>query len=422
MSRTRIRRSIADTVLSFARRLRHESPSRRLLLVCLVLSGGVGCHTIAPISANALSSVAAAPGEQLSGQLDGATLRIAMRDLAIVLDTLASLERTRPDLKPQMLRELAGADGPTTARIVEKWQHRITQHQLATAKQAAAKPAAAKQAAAKPPAPAIPKTEPVVAPVHRENDRILQTVHNVRTVEPASREPDRPRLPPQPPRPSTGDLWEMLLHDVRESARSADDDRARVQFLALDALHRAAETNPDEIAVDSALWDELSGAFRMCLGIETPDSGALEELAAKLAHASDRLRRDAPLVVRNLTLCRQIRGFGSVTPFESSRFQRRQPILLYSEVDHFATRHQDGVYRSYIRSEIEMVSESGEVVWRHDFGTTEDSCAVIRRDYFLSHRLEMPSDLAPAHYELRLSLRDELSAREARESVSVIIE
>jgi hypothetical protein len=69
------------------------------------------------------------PEATLSGALDGPTLRLALRDLAVILDTLGRLEQVRPDLKPQMLRELADADAATAAAVVSRWRARLPELQ-----------------------------------------------------------------------------------------------------------------------------------------------------------------------------------------------------------------------------------------------------------------------------------------------------
>ena len=84
----------------------------------------LGCATVpAPISPDPACAEARQPATRpalqdevsLSGALDGPTLRLALRDLAIILDTLGRLEQIRPELKTQMLAELADANAATAA-------------------------------------------------------------------------------------------------------------------------------------------------------------------------------------------------------------------------------------------------------------------------------------------------------------------
>src|SRR5437867_3057574 len=79
----------------------------------------VGCLNLRPLPPEILPNPPAAQPaaplmppreESLSGALDVPTLRLAMRDLAVILDTLGRLEQFRPEYKTQMLAELANAD------------------------------------------------------------------------------------------------------------------------------------------------------------------------------------------------------------------------------------------------------------------------------------------------------------------------
>jgi hypothetical protein len=377
----------------------------------VVLAGCALVRPLTPVESPAPVEVAPAPsatGDQLSGRLDGATLRLALRDLAIVLDTLGSLERIRPDLKPQMLRELAAADGPTTAKVVDAWRQRVAQLQAA----ARTAPAVATNLLPRP-----------AADPARNDDKVVPANHVVRSNEPPRETTAATvalKLPP--PKPTSDEVWHMLLEEVRASAGEPAAHRARVQYAALELVRQASQADAATSTVDTELWEDLAGALRICFGLDAPNSDELARLASRLDAAARRLQCELPLAVRRLTICRQIRGYGNVERFETSQFRRGQRVLLYSEVENYATRAQDGLVRSFIRSQIELVSPNGDVAWQHDFGTTEDSCAVPRRDYFLTHRFQIPTSTPAGHYELRLKLRDDLSGREASGALSMIIE
>src|SRR3990172_5905849 len=119
-------------------------------------AGGVTPLAPAPFSH------APGPGD-LSGMLDGPTLRIALHDLAIVLDTVGRLETFGPELRSQMLTELAQADAATVTAVVKKWQGRIAE--LQDQEGELRRPTDLVQAAAMPADPPRVATPPAPPPV-----------------------------------------------------------------------------------------------------------------------------------------------------------------------------------------------------------------------------------------------------------------
>jgi hypothetical protein len=65
-----------------------------------------------------------------------------------------------------------------------------------------------------------------------------------------------------------------------------------------------------------------------------------------------------------------------------------------------------------LRSNYQILDARGQRVAEHAFATTEEYCQNPRRDFFIGYHLDLPKDLQPGRYSLRLSIED-LAAHKA---------
>ena len=78
-------------------------------------------------------------------------------------------------------------------------------------------------------------------------------------------------------------------------------------------------------------------------------------------------------------------------------------------------------HHTRLGSAIEVVDDSGTLVWSSHLGQAEDSCRRPRRDYFVNTRLTLPENLKPGTYQLRLKLEDLIGKHEATDVLSFTI-
>ncbi|RLS57076.1 MAG: hypothetical protein DWH91_05240 [Planctomycetota bacterium] len=132
------------------------------------------------------------------------------------------------------------------------------------------------------------------------------------------------------------------------------------------------------------------------------------------------LQPQAKLQLHGLTFCQQIDGWGQYQPFERDEFEPGQPVLLYAEVQNFSSEMTpEGLFRTRIISQIEIVRLGAEpqVFDQEHLGEAEDLCRARRTDYCSSYRIELPTNLTPGQYELRLQVEDFLTQRTTHQSV-----
>jgi hypothetical protein len=390
----------------------------------------------------AAQEIAAQPSpreESLSGALDGPTLRLAMRDLAVILDTLGRLEQFRPEYKTQMLAELADADAATAAAIVRKWRVRVVELQAAAerSRRAAAESRLAGMARgdAEPDVSSAPAAAADSVPAETKSN--LQSTsaqesaasiaaEQARSLVSATVQSNDPLALDSTDALETipcEELLQTLLGHARDRADELgpDSNRARVQVALLELLSESDRSGGRGGSLDPELWSHLAPAIEYCLGAAPAGGQLADEAIRSLQVATELMRGPRRFQARGLAFCRRIKGFGSIDRVETTSYSPGQPMLLYSEVEHFFSEPDSAGFRTRVSSVLELLDSSGQTIWRQEFAPVEDRSNEPRRDFFLSHRFRLPNDLKTGLYSVRLTLRDELANRTTSAGIALTV-
>lgn len=139
------------------------------------------------------------------------------------------------------------------------------------------------------------------------------------------------------------------------------------------------------------------------------DHRALRRAAHELA---DQLDADQPLTIRNLKLCKRVKGFGVYETFERNAFlaRREQPVIVYAELDHFAHRLEpDGRHAVELTQEVVLYNATdGLPVWRHKPSRIIDRSHNARRDFFIVQVIRLSPRLTVGKYRLKVTITDEI--------------
>jgi len=128
------------------------------------------------------------------------------------------------------------------------------------------------------------------------------------------------------------------------------------------------------------------------------------------------------LELRNLAFCDKVENYGRWTRFKHDEFKAGTPVLLYADVDNFASVRTTGtVWLTLIQSRIEIFDETGAVVCSMPFAPTEDLCQSVRRDYYNSYEFTIPSVCTPGPHTLRLTIEDVLSGQATSSTVDFVV-
>ncbi len=170
---------------------------------------------------------------------------------------------------------------------------------------------------------------------------------------------------------------------------------------------------------DPSLWPLVMEQFRATLAYRrraAERNGAAAEYAQRLPPTDDQVTQASyasptaddqqQLAIRNLAFCTEVLSYGCTKRFDKYEFFQNQEVLLYAEVENFASEPTRTGYHTSLRSNCQILDGRGTQVVKHDFAATEDYCQQPRRDFFIAYRLRLPKQMTPGAYTLRLSIED----------------
>jgi hypothetical protein len=200
---------------------------------------------------------------------------------------------------------------------------------------------------------------------------------------------------------------------------------ARLRLLYAAAGRREDALRPIPAAPPAAqefLAKELDGLSTWLSADQSLDTASrAAETKPALVEALGKLAESAPLVVRNMAFCTEVQSYGCAKRFEKYEFQSNQEVLLYAEVENFATELTPKGYHTSLRSTYQILDSRGQRVAEHAFAATEEHCQNIRRDYFIGYHLRLPKRLDPGAYTLQLSIEDLKCLKVGQASIEFVV-
>lgn len=147
-------------------------------------------------------------------------------------------------------------------------------------------------------------------------------------------------------------------------------------------------------------------------------SRAIERAAAKAAASQG-------LTLAQLQLCTRVDGYGKYVSLDGAPIVAGKPLaaLVYTEVENFSqtSAGTNGEYSVSLSQEVRLYTEAGTPVWSRPKQLSRDSSKNRRRDFFLVQRIEIPGNLAPGRYDLKVTVRDEEANAISERSVPITI-
>jgi len=235
--------------------------------------------------------------------------------------------------------------------------------------------------------------------------------------------------------PPGADDWQSRLSAAiemleAELADEPDTDQRTQRQAQLRLLYLAAGRRDDAMKpipyVDANIqyfWSrECYGlATWMDAGREPDEAERARQARALLQEAVAKLSQSAPLVVHNLTFCRTVTGYGSVTPLEKTEFSPGQEIRLYAEVENFSSKTTEKGYHTALQSSYKILDSQGRLIDQHDFGPVAEHCRNMRRDFFTNYRFALPSSVFAGQYHLKLTIVDLNSNRTGQSTIKFTV-
>lgn len=222
----------------------------------------------------------------------------------------------------------------------------------------------------------------------------------------------------------TSGVDEASLRDAYERAQA----ELRLLYVIAGNQSRAVRAIPDLPPEEQEFWQQTAWGLLTYFDDETiPDrTDRATQAVSQFRQAAAKLQPRARLELRSLAFSPKINSYGSFERFPRDEFAPGQRVLLYVEIANFASTLDpaDGMYRTKLRSRLEVFrggDESGGPVHEIEFPETIDVCAHVRRDYFHSYDMKIPTQLAAGTYRLKLTVTDSRTAKSASERVNFVV-
>jgi len=200
----------------------------------------------------------------------------------------------------------------------------------------------------------------------------------------------------------------------------------RLLRLVANEREAAQEPIPGLDPIDQEFWNSvfwgMANYFDDSRVSDPTERAAIT--AAQFQAAARHLQTTAKLELKNVAFCHRIDGFGSFERFQRDEFQAGVPVLIYAEVRNFGSEPTvDGQYRTILRSSVEIVRVGAQnaVADRMSFDPTEDRSRSQRTDFYNSYKINLPPNLSPGPYLLRLTVEDETTGKIATQALNFSI-
>ena len=277
-------------------------------------------------------------------------------------------------------------------------------------------------AAGSDPVPTAPNSPPAAAmpliPAVASEPAPLMTSVKA-TPPPVEPDPQSAEVNPTPVPPE--ELWrEGVRHLVglaRQKRDQAGSSASDLWALRTKVLAWLAE--PD---IDPDLGTSEGDGVRAILRVlETPASSREQPRGDEVRTAIRTLEDRAPLELVDLRICQAVERFGEVTPFNTPGRQAGDWIGLYCEVDGLHQEPTASGFQAQLAGRLEIIPANGGPALALPLLTSKQTFPRRRRDYYVSYSKELPRDLQPGHYTLRMTIQDLATSQTASRETTLII-
>lgn len=219
-----------------------------------------------------------------------------------------------------------------------------------------------------------------------------------------------------------------LEAELREASASPEvaDKHARQRLLALVAGQRedALRPIPGVPPAVQDFWRQELYGLAVWLDSQRQDDPTRRAAEARqqLASALVPLGWVAPLVLRNLAFITEVHSYGDYKPFARYEFAPEQDVLLYVEIENFATEETPKGFHTVLEASYRIFDSRNQQVAEKQLGTTEEFCRNPRRDFFVVYHLRLPKRIYNGRHTLQLTVVDQKSKKVGQASVEFTIQ
>ena len=219
----------------------------------------------------------------------------------------------------------------------------------------------------------------------------------------------------------------QLDSEAAKTAQTAEgmSEHANLRMLQLIAGRRKDALQPIPSVPPSVqkFWTSQLYGLSVWLDAEkSPDwSHRAAEAQEHFTEALTALGESAPLRIRNLAFCTRIQAYGTIDEFPENVFVPAQEVVLYAEVENFASEQTPKGHHTVLQSNCQIFDGSGRRVADVGTTTTEEHCRRCRRDFFIGYNLCLPKQIYPGKHTLKLTIEDLKSHKVAESSIDFTV-
>ena len=209
------------------------------------------------------------------------------------------------------------------------------------------------------------------------------------------------------------DLEQTVAPQPTTVAELHDHMRLRTLQLLAGNETDAYRPIPGASPAQQDFWSKQLFAINAYLNAATQLDEKQRAIAAlaPLDDARARLSELASLRIRNLSFVESVDGFGAYEPNKGTKFSPGQKVMLYAEVENFASNASEKGYATSLGTSFKVLDESNRLVDGKQFPDVQDSCRNRRRDFHMQYEFPLPTRIYPGEYQLELTITDHNSGK-----------
>ncbi len=197
-------------------------------------------------------------------------------------------------------------------------------------------------------------------------------------------------------------------------AATADELRQQVYLRLLYVMAGRREEALEPIAglslAEQEFWNKLVYGLATYLDESRIPNRERRASEAKeyFADAAARLGEVGALAIRRAAFCTAVRSYGVIERFPQNEFSPGAEVLLYAELDNFVAQRQADGFRTEFRASYLIFDRLGQPVETEprELPVITETCANLRRDFFISYRIRLPERMNPGDHQLKLTIHD----------------
>jgi hypothetical protein len=209
------------------------------------------------------------------------------------------------------------------------------------------------------------------------------------------------------------DLEQSVAPQPTSVAELHDHMRLRTLQLLAGNETDAYRPIPGASPAQQDFWSKQLFAINAYLNATTQLDEKQRAVAAlaPLDEARARLSELASLRIRNLSFVESVDGFGAYEPSKGSTFTPGQKVMLYAEVENFASNASEEGFATSLGTSFKVLDDSNRLVDGKQFPDVQDSCRNRRRDFHMQYELALPERIYPGPYKIELTITDHNSGK-----------